>query len=512
MASVRHNVVFNYLGQFYTAAAGIVTLPLYLSHLGAEAYGLVGFFTLLQAWMQLLDLGISPTFSREVARLHGKPEQAGDLRSVVRSLEAVFLVIALLVTLPLFLARHWIGTHWLSVERLDPGLVANCIGIMSIMLGLRWLIALHRSGINAYERQAWVNIANGIFVTLRFPGSLLLIVLTRGDLLLFFLFQLALAFIEQVLTSRKFYQLLPSRSQGAGSFSLGQLRRIAPFALSVGYTGGIWVLITQMDKLLMSKLLPLSEYGYFSLIATVSSSILMLSWPIGTAIMPRMTALLAHGQDAEMLRIYRKATRFVVCTVTPLALALAFFPAKSVYLWTGDARAAEWTAPILPLFALGNALLAVSAFQYYLQYAYGRLRMHVQYNTFSVFISVPLIVYAAYRYGPLGVGWVWLGLRIFSLTIWSYCIHRVFTPGLHQTWLLKDVLAPVAGCCLAFLAVAPSLDAHFPANRYAGIATLAGVVLIIMALAILAAFNHDIRGHRRAKLQSRQFPSAPLAE
>ena len=31
--------------------------PLYIKYMGAEAYGLVGFFTMLQAWFGLLDMG-----------------------------------------------------------------------------------------------------------------------------------------------------------------------------------------------------------------------------------------------------------------------------------------------------------------------------------------------------------------------------------------------------------------------------------------------------------------------
>lgn len=65
MSSIKKNVLFNYLGQFYIAFVGILILPLFLKHMGAEAYGLIGFFTMLQGWLQLLDLGMSPTMGRE---------------------------------------------------------------------------------------------------------------------------------------------------------------------------------------------------------------------------------------------------------------------------------------------------------------------------------------------------------------------------------------------------------------------------------------------------------------
>ena len=80
MSTVKNNVIFNYVGRIYASLVGILIFPLYLRHLGAEGYGLVGFFTLLQGGMQLLDLGLSPTLSREVARLRTLPSQAAQLR------------------------------------------------------------------------------------------------------------------------------------------------------------------------------------------------------------------------------------------------------------------------------------------------------------------------------------------------------------------------------------------------------------------------------------------------
>lgn len=64
---LKKNIIANYFGQFYIIIIGIVMVPFYLKYLGAEAYGLVGFFALMQSWMMLLDMGISPTLGREVA-------------------------------------------------------------------------------------------------------------------------------------------------------------------------------------------------------------------------------------------------------------------------------------------------------------------------------------------------------------------------------------------------------------------------------------------------------------
>ena len=45
----------------------LIAVPFYLHFLGMEAYGLIGFYATLQTVLQVLDLGLAPTVSREIA-------------------------------------------------------------------------------------------------------------------------------------------------------------------------------------------------------------------------------------------------------------------------------------------------------------------------------------------------------------------------------------------------------------------------------------------------------------
>jgi len=97
MSSLKWNASANFVGLGYTTLIGIVVLPLYLQYLGAEAFGLVGFFLVLQAWMQIFDLGMSPLLSRQTAQARGQNVGYLELRRLLRSLELIVIVIALLV-------------------------------------------------------------------------------------------------------------------------------------------------------------------------------------------------------------------------------------------------------------------------------------------------------------------------------------------------------------------------------------------------------------------------------
>lgn len=442
-STLKINVVFNYIGQLYITFIGILVLPMFLQYMGPEAYGLVGFYTLIQAWLSLLDVGMTPTLGREIARLKNKTDEHWRLLTVVNSLEITFAVIALSASAALFMAKGWIASDWLTVETLSIDIVTTAISIMAITIAARWIASINRSGINAYEAQVWMSMIDIIINTVRFPGALLLIINTEGNVLAYFYFQLAVVLIEVLIIRIKMRSLLPSKKlSNAKSFSLTELKRIAPFALSIGYTGAIWVLLTQLDKLLLSKYLTLSDYGYFTLIGVVVGGMTMLASPLTKALQPRMVAMLAEGKEQQVLALYRTATRLFSALIFPLGLVITFNCEVVVYTWTGDEQAAAWVAPIMPLFILGSMILAIMTIQYLLQYAHGKLKYHLIWNTCSVLINVPLIVYAATYYGAAGVGWVWLGFRVFSLTVWTPFIHHKFAPGIHLSWLLRDILFP----------------------------------------------------------------------
>ena len=102
--SVIRNTALNYVGQAYVLLVGILILPFYLGHLGAEVYGLIGFFTVLQAWLQLLDAGLSPSLVRAVAHGQGAPASEHAAGRLLRSFELMFLPMAIISCTTIYLA------------------------------------------------------------------------------------------------------------------------------------------------------------------------------------------------------------------------------------------------------------------------------------------------------------------------------------------------------------------------------------------------------------------------
>jgi O-antigen/teichoic acid export membrane protein len=480
--SLGWNTSANYIGRGYTILIGIVILPIYLQYLGAEAFGLIGFFTVLQMWMQLLDMGISPVLSRQAASARGEKITFLELIKLVRSFELIIFVLALIAILTITTSSDWIANNWLNVTSLTLSEVEISIVLMGIMIGLRLFVSLYRSGIQGLENQVWLNIANILLVTIKYLGALLLLQFVTQDFVHFFFYQLAVGVVELIVMAVMFYRFIPSKDRVGIGFFWDTIKPTLPFAGGIAYSAGIWVLITQLDKAILSNILPLSEYGYFSLVVIVAAGVSQIASPISQAILPRMTYLLSQGKEQDMLSLYKQSTQIMAVIMLPLTGMIALYSTELLYAWTGDRKAAEWAGPILFWFVLGNGILAISAFQYYLQFAHGKLKMHVIYNTISASIQIPLIVYVAFEYGVLGVALVWFSIRLISFIVWTPIVHARFAPGIHWSWLSKDI-APILFSTVVLLFIIDSIGFDFDGISRSGIF----FILIGSGLTILLA-------------------------
>jgi O-antigen/teichoic acid export membrane protein len=487
--SIRKNTIANYLGQGYLTLVGIVVMPLYLQYLGAEAYGLVGFFIMLQTWLNLLDIGLSPAFGRQVAYERGQQNDFIELTKLLRSFEIIFFIISISTILVIYSGSDWISRDWIKIQNLDHDVVSLCVVLMGLIIGLRWFGALYKSGISGFEDQVWLNKLNIIMATGKFIGALLLLEFISTEVVYFFQYQMLVGVIEIILVTRRFYSKLPITIYTYQiKFNWCSVKKVAPFALGIAYTSGIWIVISKADKLILSGILPINEFGYFTLVSVAAGGVAMMSSPIAQAVLPRMTMLLSQGKKNEMIILYRNTSQLITVVALSTALVMAIFSEKLLFAWTGNLEVSVWGRDVLFWFALGNGVLALEGLQYYLQSSFGKLRLHIIGSTVSVLIQTPLIFYAASTFGAVGAGIAWFTFRSISFICWTPIVHQKFLPHFHMNWLIRDIapivlIAFISSYFLSYIFYLPE------GGRVATLSILACIGLVVLlAISLSSSF------------------------
>lgn len=439
--ALKNTLVINYLSQGYVTLIGILIVPAYLRSMGPEAYGLIGFFSLLMTVFAMLDVGLSLTISREAARFRGLATNLQKFSELSLIIEVIFWCLGLLIACTVFFLSDYLSMQWLNIKNLQPETVFHSLNCMSVILLFRFVSGYYRGQIIGFEKLCWLASFNAGIATLRFVIVLPLLLYYSASPVVFFSYQVFVAFVELVLLVKKSKGLFAHASLRSIVFAdLNQVFSNLKFTASIGFTSIVWVLVTQVDKVVLSKMISLSEYGYFSASILVASGVLLLSTPLSTVIMPRLANLEAKKDLIQFEELYKTSTQFMVLVAGSVSLTLGFNAQEVLEIWTGDHDLVAFGAPVLMLYALGNGLLVLAAFPYYLQYAKGNMRLHILGNLIFLFLIIPAQISAVLHFGAVGAGLVWLAANFIFLTFWSPIVHNRFLKNFNKNWFVHDIL------------------------------------------------------------------------
>src|SRR5690606_1192498 len=140
---------------------------------------------------------------REISRLKGVPSRKGEIVSIVSTFDVIFLLVALLILAAFMVFGDDISERWLEYKEISSGTVEACIFLMGGVVALRWVGLISRSGIDAYEEQKWLSVFDVLINTLRYPGSLLFVIFSSGNITCYFIFIFLVTATETVLLRRK---------------------------------------------------------------------------------------------------------------------------------------------------------------------------------------------------------------------------------------------------------------------------------------------------------------------
>ena len=483
---LKRNLIANYLGQGWTALMGLAFIPLYIKYLGIEAYGLIGLFGVLQAWLSLLDMGMTPTLNREMARFTGGSHSATSIRDLLRSIELIALSIAVLIAMIIWAFSGWLASDWLRAENLPIDTVAQAFATMGAVTALRFVESIYRGAIIGLQRQVLYNGVNSALATLRGLGAVVILIWVSPTISAFFIWQGVISLLTLVVLARLTYSALPE-AERQGQFSMRALRGIGGFA---GGMIGITILalmLTQVDKILLSRLLTLGDYGYYLLASVVASGLSMLVGPICQAFFPRLSELHASNDHAGLIRNYHLGAQLVSVAMGSASIVMIIFAETILTLWTQDTDLALRTATLVSVLAIGNLLNGLMWMPYHTQLVHGWTSLAMRTNIIAVILIVPAIFWVTPRYGAIGAAWVWVSLNAGYVFICIHFMHKKILKKEKFRWYTHDTLGPILAASTAALFV--RWLTHNLNSVPGQFATLAIATILTLAASLLASQN-----------------------
>lgn len=449
---MKRHLLATYLSQAWVAVMGVAFLPVYIRYLGIEAYGLIGAFAVLYSILVLLDLGITPTLTREMSRFTAGATSVTQIRDLLRTAEVVAFLIAALVTAAFWWASDWLAMSWFKTQKLDHQTVARAVTLMGIVAALRFVESIYRGCVIGLQHLVLFSTINAAFATLRGLGAVGVLAFISPSIEAFFLWQGVISFGSLAALMIASYASLPAGDRAARA-SLEAVRGIVGFASGMVAITALSIGLTQVDKLLLTKLLPLSEFGRYSLAAIVAVSLEMLAMPALQAYNPRLAKLHAAADHAGFVRLYHQGAQLVSITAGSAAMVLIIFAHPFLALWTQDADLAEQTVPLLQVLTLGYLLNMLMWMPYLAQLAHGWTSLTIRVNAIALAVIAPALFVIVPRYGALGAAWVWTGLNATYVLVAVQFMYRRILTGERWRWYGRDIFLPIGSAALAALLV-----------------------------------------------------------
>jgi len=484
MSRFAVNVIANVAGQGWSILISLAFIPLYIKFLGIEAYGLIGFYTMLQGLLQVLDFGLSPTMNRELARYAALPGTSGEARDFVRTLEVGYWLLGFAIGWVVWASAPFIAIHWVKARAIPVNVVQQAVMMMGVVVALQWPLSFYGSGLMGLQRQVLFNSVVIAMATLGSGGAALILWKVSPTITAFFAWQVGIGAIQVVLITFLLWRSLPHSSRPA-QMRLGLIRNIWRFSIGMGGLTLSGIVLAQLDKAMLSNMLSLEMFGYYMLAGALGRGLCVLITPVFNAIFPRFSLLVAEGDTKSLKELYHLSSQLMVVLVLPLAAVVALFSDDILRLWIGNAETAHNAAPIASMLVIGTALNGLMNLPYALQLAYGWTRIGLYITTLLIFTLVPVIVFMTTHFGAVGAAAAWVLLNVIYMVIGIPLTHRRLLRGEARRWCLEDIGLPLTAALLS--AGLGRWLIHSPLSPMAALGCLPAVLLSSLVAALLAA-------------------------
>jgi O-antigen/teichoic acid export membrane protein len=489
------NVLWNLMGGIWAGILVVLATPWYVSRIGYEGYGIVGIWLMMQVMMGLLDAGMGATLMREFSDFSRNREYPEYKRNVLRTLEGVYWAIALLCAIIFLLAAGWVNHYWLNAHQLGDDYITSALRWMSIALCLQFPNALYSSGLAGLQKQGKMNILQILGNSLRYGGGAAILYF-KADLNYFFAVQAFVGFIQTFLTRSVLWRIISETTIQPPLFRIEIIQKLWRFSAGMALTALSAVLLSNMDRIVLSKMMPTLELGKYSVAFTASGLLQLGIQPFYRAFFPRYSELVSAHDPKQLKNEYFQSCRLMAAIIVPLGIVGWVFAPCIFQTWLGkeDPIGTNIFRWLLIGITCSGLMWLPAAFQQ----AHRWTSLHAAMIAGALIIGSPCMVWAIKTYGTVGATTVWVLHGISDITLGLWLMHRRLLKEELSIWYKSVILPPLLAAIplgvFSWWLMPKSI------NRWISLSWIGATGALLIAMALCFTI---IRFHNRAQIASK---------
>jgi O-antigen/teichoic acid export membrane protein len=331
--------------------------------------------------------------------------------------------------------------HWINAQKLPQATIQRAIMLMGLTLAPQFAFSFYAGGLLGLQKQVLCNGIIIVMATIQNFGVILILSLISPTIQAFFIWQFIVSIVQAFVMSQFLWKSLPSTDQPA-TFRIELFLSIWRFATGLGWITISYLIISQLDKIVLSRLLTLEMFGYYTLASTIAMSLSYLIGPIYNATFPKITHLVSTGDENGLIKFYHQVSQAMSVLIVPPAIIIALFSSEILLLWTRNPMVADYAHAILSLLVIGTALNGLMHIPISLQLASGWTNLLVYTNIISIVFLVPSFIFLVLHYGAIGAAFVWVAFNCGYVFISLQFMYKRLLPEEKWEWYIKDLGIP----------------------------------------------------------------------
>ncbi len=418
MTRLTRNIIYNVAGQGLVLILSLIAVRFIFRRLGDDVFGIIFFNLVLTTVLaSALELGISATIVREVSSFFDKDR--ANATALIRTATLLYWGLGLLLVVVIWVTAPLLVTHWVNLKSLDAGTAATTLRLLSATTLVALPKALYTSLFRGRQMMALNNAIDVGTAAVQQAGILLLILRGAG------VYVVAGWISASVILGIVAYVVVAARLVGWSTlrpaYSSEVVRR------TIGFTGHMMVISvlslvhTQAAQVIVSKLLPIAEFGFYGLAASTVNRATLVTNAVAQAAFPSLSSLFATGDRPSLLTQYRKLQDLVCYGTFPLYAGITF-AAVPVYTFVFNAGVAQRLLLPTAFLALGSWMNATISIPYMLSVAMGKPQIAARLNLYALVIVLPVTVLLVLRFGIAGAGFSWV---FYHVVAYAYMVPRI---------------------------------------------------------------------------------------
>ncbi|HXG70637.1 MAG TPA: oligosaccharide flippase family protein [Gemmatimonadaceae bacterium] len=415
------NTAANLSGQLLYPLLALVLVPVYVRHLGVEGYGLIGLLALSVSLLGVFSRGLGTAIQREFGRRNGTPA-AASLRRFLRSVEVLYWALGAALAVALGLVAQTVGPRWIRTEAFSSETVRICLLWLAVRVSLAFPHSVYQSAFLGLQRQVLGNVLNAAIALTSAAGGLVA-VLVFDSVIAFYISECVNAAVHLIILRTVAFRILPD---GPAQFDRGEVRALLRISLALIWTNGIGLLITNLDRLAVTAVLPLASLGAYTVAVMGGRLVTLLYNPYLQAVYPQTCHVALHGTIQDQTRDLLRSAAVLAVLAAACGFPLSVFSAEILTLWVRDAGMVRTGAPAMAIYVIGSLSVAFAAVFYQWQTATGRTGFAVRFNTIALFWFPPLLWTLVSLAGLQGAALTW---AVYGLAAWIGNVLATFRPG-----------------------------------------------------------------------------------